>query len=323
MISELQTINRLLASVSILTVDNWAKDQDVEEYYTTQYVYPIRDDYLIARDFCRRNMLLSARENRLRLSEIGESYLNLGEKRGNAFILEPNQKQKKFLTAKVFLSAGMLDQVKKVLYYFKRGADGLWQLPEGEASVLHDQNFLKLLLQLDVLVKRGGSIVLSSECAEFLEKFLSENLMVVTPEMFESAEAEKIEMSRIAEEYVLKNETDRLRREGALQQSKQVDYIARKNVAAGYDIASFVNRESAYYDCFIEVKAGQSTPIRFFLSRNEFETAKRLKKKYYIYYVCMKGKIPQEVFVFKNPVENIMKDPKFTIRTDAYEIFEK
>lgn len=323
MISEIQTINRLLASISVLEVDTWAKEADVAEYYTTQYVYPVRDVFNNAEDFCIKVNLAEVGKNQLRLTDLGRDCLNLGDKKAKAVILEPNKKQKDFLSRKVFLVSEMLDLIKKVLYHFNRSTDGTLQLPKEEVKTLEDQNFLGLLLQLDILIDKGEFIEFASQYIELLEGFISNNLLVVTPEDFEKSEAEKRELSRIAEEYVLKGERARLERISAIKQSKSIDHVAVKNVAAGYDIASFDNQNSVVHDRFIEVKVGKPTPINFFLSRNEFETAKRIKDKYCIYYVCIKNKKPQELFIFCNPTETIMKDPKFTICIDTYEISEK
>src|SRR3989344_7745461 len=103
MISEIQTINRFLASVNALETDIGAKEVDVAEYYTTQYVYPVRDAFTIAKEFCVKTVLVKYRKNQLSLSDLGKTYLNLSDKIEKAFILEPNQKQKDFLSRKVFL----------------------------------------------------------------------------------------------------------------------------------------------------------------------------------------------------------------------------
>jgi hypothetical protein len=156
-----------------------------------------------------------------------------------------------------------------------------------------------------------------------LEVVVSGTVRVMTPEAFEKSEAEKKEISKIAEEHVLQSERERLNSMGAIKQAQQIDHIAIRNVAAGYDIASFNGKNSENKDRFIEVKAGKSTPIRFFISRNELETAKRLRAQYYIYYVCVKDKTPKDIYVFQDPSEGVMKDPKFKICIDTYEISEK
>jgi len=323
MISEIQTINRFLASVSALETDKGAKEVDVAEYYTTQYVYPIRDAFDVAREFCVKTGLVIREKTQIRLGDLGKVYLNLGNKQGEAFILEPNRRQKDFLSRKVFLVSEPLDLVKKILYNFSRGSNGELWLSKEEVVTLEDQNFLGLLLQLGILIERKDVIELAPQYIDLLAVVISDTVMVVTPEALEKSEAEKRELTKIAEEYVLESERKRLKNTGAITQAKNIDHIAIRNVAAGYDIASFDDKNSENYDRFIEVKAGKSTPIRFFLSRNEFETAMRLKARYYIYYVCVKDKNPKELYIFQNPNEGIMKDPKFETHIDTYEISER
>ena len=158
---------------------------------------------------------------------------------------------------------------------------------------------------------------------ELFESVISGSVNVITPEEFQKSQIEIMELSKMAEEYVLQSEKNRLQSANAAEKSRLITHVALKNVAAGYDIASFDGKVSINHDRFIEVKAGKSTPINFFFSRNEFEVARRLKKQYYIYYVGVKDKKPQEIYIFQNPVEGVMKNPKFTINIDTYEISEK
>lgn len=323
MISEVQTITRFLASVSALETDIGSKEIDVTEYYTTQYVYPVRDIFVVARDFCVKTGLIEHVKNQLLLSDLGRTYLSLGDKKDKAYILEPNQKQKSFLSKKVFLISERLDQVKKILYAFNRGANGELYLSKIEAETLEDQNFLGLLLQLEILIEKKDIIELAPQYIDLLTVAVSDSVMVLTPEAFKKLEIEKSELSKIAEEYVLESEYKRLKESGAIKQAKNIDHVAIRNIAAGYDIASFGNKNSESHDRFIEVKAGKATPIKFFFSRNEFKIASRLKNRYYIYYVCIKNKKAKEIYIFQNPTEGIMKDPNFEVYIDIYEVSEK
>src|SRR3989338_5173698 len=323
MISEIQTITRFLASVSALETGAGAKEEDAAEYYTTQYVYPVRDVFDEARDFCVNANLARQEKKQLYLHTLGKKFLDLSDKKEKAFILEPNRRQKEFLSREVFLASNILDLVKKILYNFRRGSNGELWLSKEEALKIPGQDFLRLLIQLDILIEKKETIELSSQYIGFLEGIVADTMMVVTPEVFEKSEAAKKEIANIAEEYVLQNECNRLSGIGAAEQSKRVDRVALRNIAAGYDIASFNDKGSKTHDRFIEVKAVKPTPINYFFSRNEFETAKRLRNNYYIYYVCVKDKKPTEIYVFQNPTEGIMKDPKFEIQTDTYEISEK
>lgn len=89
------------------------------------------------------------------------------------------------------------------------------------------------------------------------------------------------ELGEVAEKYILKFELERLRNHPLKDRIKQ---ISRYKVNAGYDIVSFESDESTKLDRFIEVKSYAGTP-HFYISKNEFEAAKRLGPKYYLYLV--------------------------------------
>ena len=323
MISEIQTINRFLSSVYALETANGSKETDVTDYYTTQYMYPIRDAFNVAKDFCVKTELVEYAHNQLRLNDLGRNYLNLGRIKNRTFILEPNQKQKDFLSRNVFLVSKILSLVKKVFSTFSTGSNGELYLTQTETGNIKNQNFLGILIQIGILIENRGVLKMSPRYLELLETIVNSTVNVITPEAFQRSQIEIMESSKIAEEYVLQSEKNRLRIANAEDKSKIIDHVALRNVAAGYDIASFNGEASSNYDRFIEVKAGKSTSINFFFSRNEFEVARRLKTQYYIYYVGVKDKKPREIYIFQNPVEEVMKDPRFIINIDTYEISEK
>ena len=220
MISEIQTITRFLASVSALDTGAGAKEEDVAEYYTTQYVYPVRDAFDETGDFCISTDLARQEKTQLYLRTLGKEFLDLSDKKEKVFILEPNRRQKEFLSREVFLVSSMLDLVKKILYNFRRGPNGELWLSKEEALKVSDQNFLRFLIQLDILIEKKETIELSSQYVGFLEGVVADTMMVVTPEAFEKSEAAKKEIASIAEEYVLQNECNRLSGIGAADQSK-------------------------------------------------------------------------------------------------------
>jgi hypothetical protein len=74
------------------------------------------------------------------------------------------------------------------------------------------------------------------------------------------------------------------------------------DVTVGYDIASYMTIDSEVPDKFIEVKSCADESMRFYISRNELETAKRKGSNYYIY-------------LFNR------KTNEFTIISDPYKVF--
>lgn len=323
MLKQIETINRFLASIEALQVDTWANGQDVGDYYKTQYIYPVRDAFKAAREFGIMSSFIEARKNKLRLAKLGQEYFRLGPNKKQKFPLEPNSKQKLFLNKNVFLEGALSNYTRDLLSDFQKDRSGNLFILKKNKTNIRDQDLMNLLLQSGLLVENKQKIMVSQEYAENLKEILPEiSPRIVTPETFKIRQKERERLAQIAEKYVLDYERTRLRKLGAQRQSKDIDYTAEKNVAAGYDITSFNNRDSKRPDRFIEVKAGGLKKIRFFLSRREFETAQKLKSSYWIYYVATEDFKPHDVKLFKNPIKSVLNNPKFDKRVDTYEVFE-
>lgn len=132
--------------------------------------------------------------------------------------------------------------------------------------------------------------------------------------------SDEFKYSVMAEKLSVIFEKRRLRGEKMFIQSSLVNLIAEKDVNAGYDLLSFTGKESFEYDRFIEVKCSKGNKIRFFWSRNEYLTAKKLKNKYWIYYFpkIMVNKTP---LIFRNPSATF-KPPKYKILSTEFIIEE-
>lgn len=90
-----------------------------------------------------------------------------------------------------------------------------------------------------------------------------------------------LENGRFAERKTLEAERIRLASEGC---PFEPEWIALDDNSAGYDILSYVNRESQWLSRAIEVKSSTADAIRFFLTRNEFETAARMADRYELHF---------------------------------------
>lgn len=66
--------------------------------------------------------------------------------------------------------------------------------------------------------------------------------------------------------------------------ASDVTWVALNDNAAGYDIKSVVKRDDCYLPKLIEVKASQQDPARIFISRHEWETARRMSE-FYVFHV--------------------------------------
>lgn len=80
----------------------------------------------------------------------------------------------------------------------------------------------------------------------------------------------KLERARIAEELTLNYERARLLREKIEVEPK---WIAIEDNTAGYDVLSYLKGEFGLINNLIEVKSTVASPLRFYISRNEWEHA--------------------------------------------------
>ena len=102
----------------------------------------------------------------------------------------------------------------------------------------------------------------------------------MSPGGLRRAIASRDELGRAAEEAVVRFEKRRL---GA-KLASQIEHVAAKNVAAGYDVKSLTVLEGAHLvSRYIEVKAVPVGSFRFFWSQNEVEVARVLREYYYLY----------------------------------------
>ena len=99
-------------------------------------------------------------------------------------------------------------------------------------------------------------------------------------------EREKMRRARAAEQLSLEYEKARLRRLG-IDRSPQ--WIAFDDNTVGYDILSYDRGQFQPVNRLIEVKSTIASPLRFFLSRNEWETAAKFGDRYFFHIWDLRG----------------------------------
>ena len=110
-------------------------------------------------------------------------------------------------------------------------------------------------------------------------------------------------MGELAEDFVLKSETKKLK--NINKYPKQISHV---DVAAGYDIVSY---DKSGEEIYIEVKGFQKN-YSFHWSENEISVSKNLSDKYYIYCVRFENNTPFEIFKkIQNPYEKIIERSEF------------
>ena len=129
----------------------------------------------------------------------------------------------------------------------------------------------------------------------------------VTPSPDYEKEARKYKKLGDRGEYiVIQAETQRLMKELSITEAKVkklIKWVSRESDAFGYDIQS-VNKDKT--PRYIEVKATQRKvgDMDFYYTENEYETAKKYGKDYYIYVVYEILTPHPKVWVIKNPFED-------------------
>lgn len=87
----------------------------------------------------------------------------------------------------------------------------------------------------------------------------------------------KLERARVAEELSLNYEREKLIKKGIYEEPK---WMAIEDNTAGYDILSYEKGEFGLINKLIEVKSTIASPLRFFITRNEWERALEIGDTY-------------------------------------------
>jgi len=117
-----------------------------------------------------------------------------------------------------------------------------------------------------------------------------------------------------AEKLALKFETDLLAKQGI---NKTPSIISHIDVSAGYDIVSYLNVNSQIPDKFIEVKSCGDNRYRFFMSKNEIETARNKRNSYHLY---LYNRTSEQFRIVQNPYEKVFESDYWAKEPQIYEI---
>jgi hypothetical protein len=107
------------------------------------------------------------------------------------------------------------------------------------------------------------------------------------------------EVGSLAEQYVVDHERRRLTRLGHVKAASKVERVSLTSVGEGYDIISF--EDDGVTKRFLEVKGTTGVGMTVDMSDNEWETAKRLKNRYYLVRVIRVKSTPSHSY-FQNPM---------------------
>jgi hypothetical protein len=113
----------------------------------------------------------------------------------------------------------------------------------------------------------------SHDAVEWFDKLVSKAYLKI--------DTERLAIGRTAERLSYELEKAALTLDAG---APDVRWVALNDNTAGYDIKSAVRRDGYYVPKLIEVKASQQEPARIFISRHEWETAKRMGE-FYVFHV--------------------------------------
>lgn len=270
------------------------------------------------------NLISKNDDNKIFLSKLGKIFLSFNPKRN----YELTNRQKKFLI-KNYIFNGIFSSNTKTLFslFHPDYENGTYVFNMEESSFSKDQKkYLNLLKCLGIIEKMNSLLVVSRIYVKDISKLLSPRLIISSERLKKRLESQK-ELGNHAENLVLKFEKQRLMKMGCSMQAKLVRKISDLNESAGYDIESFNgNNFNINYDRFIEVKASYGKKIKFYWTRNEYNTAKKLKKNYWIYFVInlsLSDTGPINPIIFHNPASFLTKSDKYSIEPDVFLIRKK
>lgn len=137
-----------------------------------------------------------------------------------------------------------------------------------------------------------------------------------SPSQFKKSQLKKEENGLEAEMFVMAFEKKRLHKHARIN---DIQHVALTNVGAGFDILSFSTNESFILDREIEVKSYVGIP-HFYISKNEYDRAKKNQEKYCIYLVD-REKFKDEGYnpeIIENPHSNLFQSNKWSCDIQSY-----
>jgi len=271
-------------------------------------------EHLETIEFAEKIGFIKKGQKKLYLLKPGEYFLALNKE--NMYDLLPSQKN--YLLRTCFLHGCFREDTFSLLKKFSPDyKDNTFRWSSVDGSPLEVENwFVERLIELSLLVPIHNGLEISPQYVRAISDFLEEG-KGWSLEAFEEYLKEKKEVGDIAEQTVLDYESERLTALGCEVEARCIRPISSLRVNAGYDIESFDNASPGMnFNRFIEVKGAKSSSIHFFWSQNEMTVAKKLGKRYWIYFqggIDVKRKIiNNDPIIFQDPLNTILKDARIT-----------
>ena len=242
--------------------------------------------------------LVASQGPRASLTPVGKLFIK--EIAAEPLDLTPHQA--KLLIGILLDDVGLKHGVASVLRFFRKAPDGRVQARLQDFSVEEPTTTcIKILQQLRILSYGDGFLILNPEFEAILPPALIGATRVDEETLWRKLAAQR-ERGRIAEEFVVERERDRLAMAGRADLAELVFRVSTIDVSAGYDIESYEKDGSPR--C-IEVKSSTGVRVQFEWSIGERRKASELRGRYWIYFVPMAHLLPEskcDVLLIEDPV---------------------
>ena len=255
-------------------------------------------DFESALSDCLRSGLMKEKNGKIAITRLGKHFAGLNPE----FLFEANERQIKLLK-------GNLHQTilaKEIALAIKNKKK---QMPK-----------TKLLTELGLL---EGNVGKNEIDKEFLRRASAFAVGTITEEELKEQLIEKSHYGKIAEDFVVKWEVERLGKNKMHKESKNVRRVGHLDVMLGYDIESFT-KSGEVPDRLIEVKCTRGDSLRFYWSAHEIKVAKEKKDNYFIYFVWLDNEgNPLDLELFQNPAKKILASSRFVVWPGKFVVMEK
>lgn len=318
MVDNVAELNRVLLATRALADERHSAPSDaVIEQCRSTVIEGRMPDHQLSIQFAAAVGFLVEKAGRVTMTEAGLAFLALNE--GASYDL--HEEQRRLLLRTCFLQGTLRASTRRLLKGFSPSFKaGTFRWSAIDSAPLEAEEWLvEHLRQLGLIKRDSDALEVEERYVKTVAAFLEEGAGW-TEEQAEEYFREKIEIGALAEELVIKHESDRLRGSGHAVEARCVRRISLVRVNAGYDVESFDGAaHDMNYDRFIEVKGSRGADLRFIWTENEMNVAKKMRDRYWIYFqggIDIRNRAAKNrLLLFRDPVESMLKNAK--IKTTA------
>lgn len=313
MIEKLAELNRVLLAVKELRTSDGVADIEVVIEYCQRTVIEARiPEHQLSIEFAGQIGLLQIKGNAITLTEEGLGFIELNP----SSQYDLSEEQKRVLLRSCYLHGALRKDAMDILKVFSPGLGSdvfRWSLYD--SPPFPNEWTAQHFSELGLLERRDDGWQVRADYTRTVAEFLEEG-EGWSEESFREYLKEKEEVGKLGENLIKAFEVRRLMTLGHAVEARCVRSISNLRVNAGYDIESFDSASTAMaYDRFIEVKGARGRQMRFFWSDNEMKVARKLGKRYWIYFQgaidVAKGRARDEPVLINDPVNTIIGETEF------------